>query len=138
MLDLGICIRLHLFPRNQILAIEYSHFKDQPQECYDRVCNFLGVSSQKVPDQRINPSVSILSPKLQFVIRKMNNVRVHLQKNKASSKHRRDWPLEIFQRARAPKPLSPQQREELSHYFKEDIKKLEKLLNWDLSSWLTS
>jgi hypothetical protein len=63
---------LELFGNN-VMIIKFEHFRRHTQIVYDNVCAFLGLEKHELDLQIHNQSPSVLSSKIQFLLRKLNH-----------------------------------------------------------------
>ena len=126
-----------IFEPHQIRVYLYEEFDQKPLEILHDIFNFLEVSSDFVPDlSRKNISVvpkNILLNNLLSNESSLANLKPHLPKKiRLFFKYIRD-------KNRKSKPdLSGKIRKQLIDVYREDILRLQDLLNRDLSNWLSS
>jgi len=106
------------FDKSQFLFLLFEEFILDQDKGVEEVCNFLGVIKKEIIEPKKIHSSS-LSLKEKFDFMKLNNYYN---------------PLKIFQNG-YPK-MSLKMYQKLQNYYKNDIIKLEKTVNKDLSQWL--
>jgi hypothetical protein len=134
-----------IFPKEQVLIILFDDFAANPKSIYEAILMFLGVPSdgrQEFPSVNANYEhkskvlARIIHPP-QFIYRLFMRIislfgvssmkKVSLIYNK----------VELFNARRTPRAsLNPDLRRKLQSYFRDDIHKLAKLIDRDLSIWL--
>lgn len=121
-----------LFDRDQIHVCLNEDLQKQPTETLQEIFSFLEIDNSFVPDTSVRAGASGV-PKNQFLYRflKQKSVKSVLK------------PLipkgfgQKFEKAMLNKPkLSPEMRQELIEVYRDDILKLQDLLQKDLSAWL--
>ena len=128
------------FPREQIGIFLYDDFVDNPTYFMRSLFDFLGVDCTFMPDMSVRRNVSGL-PKSR---------RIHsflTQPNWAADRLRRMLPPTLRQRAAARlvqwnldtrrQTLTPALRARLTAHYRDEIMRLETLIERDLSTWLT-
>jgi hypothetical protein len=63
---------LELFHDN-VLIVKFDDFKKETAFTYSRICSFLKIEPNEVPFETHNPSKAVVSPKIQFILRHLNN-----------------------------------------------------------------
>jgi len=132
------------FPRKNIKVILFDDIKERPEEVLKDVYSFLGVDSGFVPsvlNKRINRSMKARSKLLAFLVSKIVAI-LRLFKINTSARGflmRNAFLYDLYFRATQTPfdylPMSEETRSRLKSLFRDDIEKLEKLINRDLSSW---
>ncbi|MBI5352962.1 MAG: sulfotransferase domain-containing protein [Chloroflexi bacterium] len=133
------------FPHEQVLIILFDDFAASPKSVYETILAFLGIPSDgrqyfprinanyenrsKFLSRIIHPPQSIYRPFMKvislFGVNLMENLSIFYKK------------IEMFNSRRTPRSsIEPALRRKLQLYFREDIQKLAKLINRDLSKWL--
>jgi len=118
-----------LFPKSNILILRYEDIKTSPDVYMSSIFGFLGVDDSFVPPFLAKVVNSSASRSRSRIIHKISNKLSKLRFDRASNiidkiSHR-DIP-----------PISKKTRKELiEKYFLNDINKLEKLIDQDLSQW---
>jgi len=133
---------LTIFDRNQVLIIVFDDFVRDTRAVYESVLSFLGVPSDNRSDfPRINENKR---HKVEFVgrliIRPPRAIMRPVYHLKSLLGIERTGILRRLQKMNADKkkrsPLRPEFRAELVEAFREEVEKLETILNRDLSHWL--
>ncbi len=131
------------FERFQIRAYLYEDFNNDPVFILKDIYEFLGLQNTKwVPDLAVRPNVSGI-PRSQHAQRMMHKLLI--ESNPIKSISRKVIPFNIRWRITTAvrqwnlkRPiLSPLLRQELTELYRDDIKKLEGLIEQDLSHWFT-
>ena len=132
-----------LFPKENILILLYEEIKKHPLESIQRIFRFLGVRENFIPsslEKRTNPTVKYVHPA---------SFRVYSFLTRALRRYGFGFFSDFFKKTpinnlldpiRAKRtikkePIDCQTRKRLYRFFEEDIHKLEKLINRDLSFW---
>lgn len=127
---------LAVFPRRQIHLCVFDDFRADPPTSYERVCRFLGISSEARSDLRVvNPSSRYRSRTLATLVERPSPL---FSKRIAGLKLSpiRKGLRRLNTRAAPRPPLDPALRRRLADYFRADVRLLEELLDRDLSGWL--
>lgn len=95
-------------------------------ECLD----FLDVDQIQLDLPMENNSIKVFSPPIQFILRHLDLLRIHFF---STTQH--DLFVKLGQLSSKPKKLDPTLRKVLAAHYAEDISKLERLLDTDLSIW---
>lgn len=127
------------FDRDRIKVYRYDDFKAKPNLVLQDLFQFLEVDPGFMPDMSAKYNVSAMpkNPLLNKVMVKPNPLKsainLALPKNVRSAIATRvkQW---NFQQKKP--PLSPELRDRLHHNYREDILKLQDLIEQDLSEWL--
>jgi hypothetical protein len=75
---------LDLF-RESVLIIKFDEFKSDLSQAYKKVCSFLQIDVNEVSAKIYNPSRAVFSPRLQFILRKINSSLLTLVNESTSS-----------------------------------------------------
>lgn len=113
---------------NQVCIIFFEDLKSSFQEQMNLTTHFLGIKNLEFINKSTNVSKHIPFPLFQFLIRKINNVLVEILPIN-NSKQKRDMLLNLFISNRKPNKLPSEIRLELERFYYDDIIKLEKLIN---------
>lgn len=118
-----------IFDRDQVKVILYDDFRDRPLEVYQEVCRHIGVSDRFNPDMSKRSKVTYRprNPKLERWLHWPNATRKSLEQSAPRLMQRLVWELERWNSAPVPK-LDPALREELQDLFRDDVEKLQDLL----------
>lgn len=106
---------LRFFPRQQLLILKSEWLWNSPEQTLDEVYSFLGISPQALPAIK-QSNHSNNSPQNSSPVDSPDNNPVNIG---------------IYKR-----PIEPKEKNYLIREFKEEINKLEKMLDWDCSDWL--
>ena len=130
-----------LFARQQIKIFLFEDLIDNPQKMMADLFNFIGVDSSFVPDvsQKSRTGGMPKNQQLNLLLTKHNPIR-----NTAASILKLFMPLELRQKIRSnlikknieKTKLSPESKKILVEIYREDILKLQNLIDRDLSTWL--
>lgn len=131
---------LDLF-KNNVLVIKFDFFKNNLNTTYDQVCSFLDINTNVLSPEVYNVSKYVYSPKLQFILRKINN-RMNKISNKHfsisyNSKQSRDWFLKLGLKKQRPPELSIETKKKLIIKYADDIEKLSKLTTISFDDWIS-
>lgn len=129
------------FGPDQLKILLHDDLNHDSQAVLKEVFSFLGVSDSWMPDVSIRPNVSGV-PKSERLHKFMHTL--FLKPNTIRSVSRKVIPEYVRWRVTTQmrnlnitkKPMSPQVRQQLIDYFREDIGKLSQLISRDLSQWL--
>jgi hypothetical protein len=128
---------LQYFPKNQMLFIIYDDFVNTPQKVLEKLCTFLSINSNFKFDTESKYNKSG-TPRFQSFHQML--IRPHLFKKilknflpKFIRTHIRESLLNL--NLKKNKSLTSAQFDSIYPAFKDDIEKLERLLNLDLSQW---
>ena len=133
-----------VFPQEQVLAIVFDDFKADTREVYERTLSFLGVPSDgREFFPRTNPNKAIRSRWMASLLGRPPKpfVRLYYFVGRTIG-----WniPLKLLRTVRRwnsrnakRDPLGPEMRAILIDAFRDDVHKLGRLLNRDLSHWLS-
>ncbi|MEZ5007881.1 MAG: sulfotransferase [Chitinophagales bacterium] len=126
-----------IFPKEQILICWYDEYKKDSQKVVKSIYNFLGVNEDFQVDtsEKLNTAGVPKFAKLNYYINQLGAV------SWAKRNFPRSW-REPFKRMMYSSKeevipeMSPTEKQYLINYYKEDILKLSKLVDKDLSHWL--
>ena len=126
---------LDVFPRNQVLIMTYDDFKINSETFYNQLFSFLEVSPKKVEgNKKINVAGIPKFPLINNIIKKS---RINIITNKILPSNKKEKiKLMLTNNDNLPS-LTLDDRKETKYYFKNDIKLLEKIIDKDLSKWLS-
>lgn len=127
----------HRFHESRLHVALFEDFVDAPGEVYREVLRFLGLPlADAMPEVRIrNPSRQPYSPRLQYALRRLTRWIQNLRPGRASSKAGRDFLLRLGLTGEPPSPLRPGLRRRLLDDYEDDVRRLSRLLDRDLSGW---
>ncbi len=127
---------LQYFPPEQIHISLLEDLKADAPGLMRRLFRFVGVSETYDPDltHQHNASGIIRNPALRFLWTRTNKLRANLRPLLPPRlRHAAfEWVIQDLEKV----PFPPDQRAELTEYYREDILKLQDLLQRDLSHWL--
>lgn len=127
-----------VFPRDQIKVILYEDFVQEPERVVRELCEFIGVSPdfQMDPDLRSNETrrPNDANP-LHNLVSNQNFVRSALRKLLPMSARQRLREIVRYTMFKPPPAISMQERRQFADLFREDIRKLQILLDRDMSVW---
>lgn len=129
---------LAVFPRRQVHCCLFDDFRADPRTSYERVCRFLGIDCKARPDLRVvNPSSRYRSRAVATLVERPSPL---FSKRIAGLKLSpiRKGLRRLNTRAAPRPPLDPTLRRRLADYFRADVRRLEELLDRDLSGWLAT
>lgn len=128
-----------LFDRNQIKVFLYEDLKDNPDALVQDICQFLNVDETLISGSLPRRNVSGL-PKnkfLDFFLEKQNAQWIKKPfKLFLSSKIRENIVVTLKNKNRTKPSISPAVKIQLTKVYREDILRLQELIEQDLSSWL--
>lgn len=136
-----------VFPKNQVLVVIFEDFIANPRTVYETILSFLGVPSDgRTEFPPVNTNYVYRSGLLARIIHPPQAVYMPLMKvfsmfgagfmEKIGLLYNK---VELLNARRVPrKPLDPGLRDRFILYFSEDIRRLSRLLDRDLSFWLAS
>jgi hypothetical protein len=129
-----------IFPREQVLVLRYKELRDAPIETLDRICAFLGVAEgvlTEIPSENVTTHAShnLRNRAIRTVVQLGASMHRHIPSKwwdpvEASLSKR----LQSEQRRR--EPLTPDQREALIPYFRDDVALLERITGEAFPDWL--
>lgn len=132
---------LKIFPEEQVKMIVFDDLQKDPKAVYEEVLSFLGLpSDHKMEFQQINAYTKQRAPKIRRMAAELGcQIKPAVSVFKKIFGIRR---IGLMERVRkwntvpaVKKPLSPEFRAELVEVFREDVDKLSRILNRDLSHW---
>ena len=133
-----------VFSKNQILALFYKDIKNNPEKVIKSTYKFLGVDDKFLPkgiDKKYNTSAARLSPwhnrinKIYFKLKKSRTGRGTMNIIKFFGIDSYTFYDLLTKLSRQKKVISNKDKKYLQNIYKQDIKKLEKIINKDLSFW---
>lgn len=129
---------LELFPRQNIKIILYEDFKNYPEKILKEIFEFLNVDKNYLPNlgQKYNVSAIPKYPKFNQIVKKVYIQLKSLIPKKISNNLKKKYKNVFFEKKK--KPLSRKEKQILLEYFKDNIEKLSKIINKDLSIWLSN
>ncbi len=127
--------------KNNVLVIKFDCFKNNLNTTYNQVCSFLNINTNDLSPEVYNVSKDVYSPKLQFILRKINN-RANKIANayfsiSYNSKQSRDRFLKLGFKKQRPPGLSIEIKKELIRKYADDIEKLSKLTTISFDDWIS-
>ena len=130
-----------LFNKNRIMVMLFDDIKENNKLLIKNVFDFIGVDSMFVPknlDKRINAAKTIRFP---FIAKFLNDFRWWLRSNRlywVVNIVKKVHLLELFFAKGQPKNINFKKEYKIiiKDIFEEDVKKLSKLINRDLTKWL--
>lgn len=133
---------LNLFKQN-VSLIAFENLKNDFQQTYDQICNFLDIETNKIINIPQNPSLSVYHQWIQFFARKINNYflmfKLKLTNKRIPAKKERDHFLNLFLLKKPPPPLSPELKTYLLNRYRENIIKLAELIeDIDFCCWINN
>lgn len=123
---------LDLFGKENVLILKFEELMNNFN--YKNICDFLEICYYEVRIERKNKAVSAINPKLNFLIRKINNILGKFYNHK--TKQKRDFLIYLFQLNKKPYGINEYTKNKLKNLYKNDILKLEKLTELDFKDWL--
>jgi hypothetical protein len=75
---------LELFHDN-VLIVKFDDFKKDTPVTYRRICSFLKIEPNEIPFETHNPSKAVVSPKIQFILRHLNNFLLDIRQTPITS-----------------------------------------------------
>ncbi len=121
------------------LILKFEDFINQPEDNFKKVCDFLGICPIEPKLKAHNISRSVYSSQMQFVLRKLNNNYIRIQKIlgiQANSKLSRDFVIYLCQKRQKPPPISKEIRTKLLRRYETYIYELAKITNDRFLNWL--
>ena len=127
---------LETFPEKNVKIILYDDYKENPLKTLNEIWDFLEVSKDVEPDmsKRYNTAAIPKYPRLNTIARKFYTILTPILPLDTREKMK-NYYKKITMKPEKRKLLDSERRI-LLEYFEEDIKKLSKLINRDLSNWL--
>ena len=123
---------LERFPREQLLFIRYQDLNRDPARVIGQTCEFLGLDPEigGAPPARVNAAQTYRVPGLAALLESSAGKWLRAR----TPERLRDA---VQTRMQTPRPrVDPKMRSALVEYFRDDIRLTERLLGWDLESWL--
>lgn len=125
---------LNIVERTKIEFILLDEIKENSLNVYNRTLDFLGVDYDGRTDfNAVNAGKVRKFEALALIVKSLGLLKQKLKIKKGFGILNRTNQINIRDFKR--KPLSPEFRNDLKDFFKDDISKLEKLINKDLSHW---
>ncbi len=135
----------NLFPKENILVLIYEDIAKDPLRFVQNIYNFLEVNPNFVPQvafQKSNTSILRFGPGFKLVKKvyprltqsPLGKFTISILKTLKIKKYIQHFDLS-YTKIRKPKPMTTITRKKLQKIYQKDIKKLEKLINKDLSFW---
>lgn len=125
-----------IFPRERIKICLFEDFKKNPAKIVTELFDFLGVNTDFVPDTSIRHNSAGI-PKFRFLNRLFfDPTLIRTAKSVLPSSAQRMAKRVQKQNVKPPPPFPADLRAELLALYREDVLKLEVLLDRDLSIWL--
>lgn len=123
----------HVFPEKQILILRFEELKNAPQKVFDQVCDFL--ETERFDPGELKAENTGRLPRFRgFYPQRMTRVKESAKKLLPKS-----WFEGLKNMAYAQKPLPslpPKMRDELTHFYKDEITLLQKRTKQDFSDWI--
>jgi hypothetical protein len=126
-----------IFPKEQIKILFYDDYQKNPNETIKEVYAFLGINTDFVPDfsKKLNEAGVPKFKKLNYFINQFGIIS--WAKRKFPRKLREPFKKLMYSSNEKDIPtITMEEIEWLNNYYREDISKLGKLINKDLSYWL--
>ena len=129
---------LKLFGKENVHVVIFEDFIRKTANHLEDIHEFLNVSPAKevYSDRVENPSYQVISPGIQFTLRKLTKLLSKLRLLRPESKESRDFLLKVGLTNKKAAKAKPEFRNQLLSRYRDDIYRLEKLINIDLSNWL--
>ena len=129
------------FPKQQVKLIFYDDFKLNTQDCFEELLNFLGISLFDANLSKINQSAVVGNRLLGKFLRKpppaVMKASIIIKKlMRADKLGWRDQLESMNTRVQSREPINPSIREDIIRHYRDDVIKLGKMCNRDLSHWL--
>ena len=136
----GLARYYELFGRDQVKVFLYDDFRDEPLRMLGDTFEWLGVDPTFTPDlsRRYNTSKLPVDPAFTHVVEPNSRAKAALKRmlpkpaRRWMKKRARTW-----NHAQSPPRLSPETRRHLIEVFEADIRRVEALINRDLTGWRT-
>lgn len=130
-----------LFGKENVMVLIFEEFIQTPADTLKEIFAFMGLEEKDYqPDLTIqNPSYDIYSPRLQFMLRRLNQTLVESPPMRwfIRSKKYRDFLISLgLKKNQKPPKLSTEVRQKLLQKNMAEIRRLETLLGKDLSIWM--
>lgn len=128
---------LNIFPSDQIKIILFDDFRMSTKSIYNEVLSFLDVpSDERTIFPRINENAMYRSFYLAYLLKYHFHLD-YLPDNLKIFDKVKNKIAKLNSRKEARKPLNLDFRSELCNVFKKDVNKLSRIINKDLSHWIT-
>ncbi|MGB3510838.1 MAG: sulfotransferase [Microcoleaceae cyanobacterium] len=127
------------FDRDRIKIYLYEDWQTKPVEVIQDIFRFLGVDDTFVPDMSTRYNTTTQIPKNQSLYNLITKQSVikDVLRSIIPAKIRQPMAAKVYRKnLEPPKSLAPEIRQQLIPIFKEDILKLQDLIQRDLSHWL--
>lgn len=125
-----------IFPRHQVHIIIFEDLRADPAKVVTNLFDFLGVDTNLVPDTSIRHNPAGI-PKSRLINRIFYNPTLIRTAKSVLPESVHGMVKRVRQmNLRTPPPFPPDLRAELLELYREDMRKLERLLDRDLSIWL--
>lgn len=115
---------------HNVKVILFENLIASPDKVLSECLTFLGVDKIQLNLPMENTSIKVFSPPLQFIMRHLDLLRTYFL---PATNH--DFFVKLGQLSAKPEKIDSAVRNVLTANYKEDISKLEKLLDIDLSTW---
>jgi hypothetical protein len=126
---------LSLVDRSRLHVVLYDDFKSDTAKSYADTLAWLGLEDDgRVHFERLNPGLAYHWEALEMGLRKIRSLRQALHLPGGLGLHAL---IDRFNKHTMRKPLRPAFRRELCRYFRDDVALLSRLLQRDVSHWLT-
>lgn len=125
---------IDLFKKN-VLIIEFEKMIREPEDNFRVICNFLEIKQQRIQIKKENASKQVFCPHILFFLIKKFSIFVNRFK-KVRGKNHRDRLVQCIVSIKNPEKINNNTRFFLRKKYENDIKKLEELIDLELSSWL--
>ena len=126
---------------NNVLVIKFDDFKSDLYRSYKDICLFLSIKPNHLDLEVHNISIDVYSPKLQFLLRKLNDFSVKVKmkylSRKITTKNERDNSLKLGLKNKKPKKMKIATKELLIKKYEQNIKLLSHLTTLNFDEWLT-
>ncbi len=126
--------------KDNVHIINFRSFVTDTETELERLCSFLGIKKIRPEQRKLNPSLRINYPKVQFFIRKIINVRTYLMTlcfhSPPVDKVSRDRMLRLIKKSDAVTVISRETRARLLCRYESGIRTLNRLTGMDFSEWL--
>lgn len=124
---------------DQVLILDFADLVRDPNGVHDRILDFLGLPRRALPVERENPSRRVISPRLSFAARRIEQrLTPRLPERFRSRKAWRDMLVELCQTNRSPPPMSAGVRETLDRAFAPELERIHSRWGLDLRPAATS
>jgi len=119
----------------QVIVILLDDMKRDPRQEYNRLLNFLDIEDDK---RKLFPKLNERQTPKHPTLARVFHAMAILKKKSGIYKrtHLGDFFYELNTKQVAPNSMDPEMRDILTSYFYNDIRKLEKLIDRDLSDWI--